>query len=122
MHAIKVSVIIPAWNEAENLKELIPLLVENRGDFVSEIILVDGGSIDGTAQLAARLGAKVFYSDQKSRAIQLNLGASKASGDILFFVHADTRPVKTYAEDVLTAVKIGYQAGCFRSRSVLAPA
>ena len=114
MHAIKVSVIIPAWNEAENLKELIPLLVENRGDFVSEIILVDGGSIDGTAQLAARLGAKVFYSDQKSRAIQLNLGASKASGDILFFVHADTRPVKTYPEDLLTAVKIGYQAGCFR--------
>lgn len=111
---MQVSVIIPAWNEAENLKELIPILIENRGDVVSEIILVDGGSTDGTAQVAESLGVKVFYSYQKSRAVQLNLGASKASGDVLFFVHADTRPVITYAEDLQIAVKKGFQAGCFR--------
>lgn len=111
---MKLSVIIPTLNEAENIKELIPFLQKQGGDFISEIIVVDGGSKDETCQLAKELGAKVFKSSAKSRAHQLNLGASHAQGNTLFFVHADTRPTHSFAEDLQIATIKGYKAGCFR--------
>jgi rSAM/selenodomain-associated transferase 2 len=111
---MKLSVIIPTLNEAENIEELIPYLVKYGGDFISELIVVDGGSKDDTCQVAERLGAKVYHSEVKSRAVQLNLGASYATANILFFVHADTRPANSFAEDLQLAVIQGYKAGCFR--------
>lgn len=106
--------IIPTLNEAKNIMELIPYLQKQGGDFISEIIVVDGGSKDDTCQLAERLGAKVLKSNQKSRALQLNLGASQATANTLFFVHADTRPTLSFAEDLQIATIKGYKAGCFR--------
>lgn len=111
---MKVSVIIPTWNEAENLKELIPLLTNKGGEFISEIIVVDGGSTDETVKLSKMLGVKVLVSKIKSRAEQLNLGARYATGNLLFFVHADTRPTKSFADDLQIAKLKGYKAGCFR--------
>lgn len=111
---MKLSVIIPTLNEAENLKELIPFLQKHGGDFIAEIIVVDGGSEDNTCQIAQDLGAKVFKTSARSRAIQMNLGASHATGNVYFFVHADTRPLKSFAEDLQIAVIKGYKAGCFR--------
>ncbi|WP_232825683.1 TIGR04283 family arsenosugar biosynthesis glycosyltransferase [Algoriphagus litoralis] len=113
---MKMSVIIPTWNEAENIKELIPYLKKYGGEFISEIIVADGGSSDDTCQLAAGLGAIVLRSKVKSRAHQLNLGASQAKANTLYFVHADTRPVQSFAEDLQIAVVKGYKAGCFRYR------
>lgn len=82
----KVSVIIPALNEEKNIvrciksaKKLNPL----------EIIVVDGGSIDRTKELAKKEGALVLESS-KGRGIQLNRGASSANGEILLFLHADS--------------------------------
>lgn len=113
---MKMSVIIPTLNEAENIKELVPYLKKYGGDFISEIIVVDGGSSDETCQIAAGLGAIVLKSKVRSRAHQLNLGASCASANTLYFVHADTRPVHSFAEDLQIAVVKGYKAGCFRYR------
>lgn len=111
---MKLSVIIPTLNEAENIKELIPFLLKQGGEFVSEIIVVDGGSHDRTCEIAEELGARVVISEVKSRAVQLNLGASHASSSTLFFVHADTRPIKSFAHDLQIAIIKGYKAGCFR--------
>ena len=111
---MKLSVIIPTLNEAENIKELIPLLQKYGGDFIAEIIVVDGGSRDDTCGIAAALGAKVLKTEVKSRAVQLNLGASKATANTLYFVHADTRPLNSFAEDLQVAMIKGYKAGCFR--------
>lgn len=56
-----------------------------------EVIVVDGGSEDGTVQLAQSLGVKVRSLKVASRARQMNAGAKVATGDILLFLHADTR-------------------------------
>jgi rSAM/selenodomain-associated transferase 2 len=113
---MKLSVIIPTLNEAENIRELVPYLKKYGGDFISEVIVVDGGSSDETCQIASGLGVTVLKSKIKSRAHQLNLGASHAKANTLYFVHADTRPVQSFAEDLQIAIVKGYKAGCFRYR------
>ena len=85
---MKFSIIIPTLNEEKTilhcLLDLQPL--RNR----SEIIVVDGESADNTRTLAAPLAHKVTISE-KGRAKQMNIGAWQATGDILIFLHADTR-------------------------------
>lgn len=84
----RLSIVIPALNEAENipstLRRLQPL--RRRGH---EIILVDGGSTDRTVELAAPLADRVL-SGPRGRSLQMNRGAAAASGDVLLFLHADT--------------------------------
>ena len=48
---LKLSVIIPTLNEAENIKKLIPFLFKQGGDFIHEILVVDGGSVDDTCHV-----------------------------------------------------------------------
>lgn len=111
---LRISVIIPVLNESQNLQELIPFLKKFGGDFLADLIVVDGGSQDNSFQVAKELGAEVIQSPISSRAVQLNLGATKATGNVLFFVHADTRPLPSFAEDIQTATLKGYKAGCYR--------
>ena len=84
-----LSIIIPVLNEAANivaaLRELASLHM--RG---AEVIVVDGGSVDETATLAKPLADFVIAS-ARVRAIQMNAGAAIAGGNILLFLHADTR-------------------------------
>jgi hypothetical protein len=82
-----ISMIVPAHNEAE---EIGLTLTEARRGSDLEIIVVDGESDDGTPEIARAHGAKVF-SCPPGRARQMNTGAVQASGDILLFLHADTR-------------------------------
>ncbi len=83
-----ISVIIPALNEAQNIVETLKRLqaMRARGH---EVILVDGGSRDATASKAAPLVDSVVHASA-GRARQMNVGAAKARGDILWFLHADT--------------------------------
>jgi rSAM/selenodomain-associated transferase 2 len=113
LSAPRISVIIPVHNEAENLQFLIPYLKSEGGRYLSEIIVVDGESTDGSIKVANQLGAKVIQS-LKGRARQLNKGASAANGNILYFVHADTRPPATYGTDISEAIDHESEAGCFR--------
>ena len=85
---MRLSIVIPALNEANNIAgTLAPLQVmRSRG---VEVILVDGGSADATAQVAAPLVDRVI-SAIKGRAAQMNAGATVATGDILLFLHADS--------------------------------
>ena len=83
-----ISVVIPTLNEADRLTGVIAAL-RSQGEGC-EVIVADGGSADGTAQRAAVLGAKVVV-NPPSRGRQLAEGAAAASGDILLFLHADSR-------------------------------
>ncbi|RAI93771.1 TIGR04283 family arsenosugar biosynthesis glycosyltransferase [Algoriphagus yeomjeoni] len=112
----RISVIIPCLNEEANLKELLPFLNEHGGDILSEIIVSDGGSEDNSLAIAESYGAILVRSLVRCRASQLNLGAQKAKGDILYFVHADTRPVKSFAKIILRSLAEGKRVGCFRYR------
>lgn len=85
----RLSIIIPALNEAAGIVDtLAPLqALRARGH---EVVVVDGGSTDGTAELARPLADHVVASE-RGRARQQNAGAAAASGGVLLFLHADTR-------------------------------
>lgn len=85
-----VSIVVPVLEEAAELPALLDHLAALDGRL--EVIVADGGSSDGTAQIAAAhpLGPRVI-SAPRGRAAQMNAGASAAAGDPLVFLHADTR-------------------------------
>ena len=86
---MKLSIIVPMLNEAEVLPALLEQLLPVRRSGV-EVILVDGGSSDGSDALASCAGFTLLRSD-RGRARQMNAGAAAASGDVMLFLHADTR-------------------------------
>jgi rSAM/selenodomain-associated transferase 2 len=83
---MRVSIIIPALNEAANIAVAV-LRAWETGPL--EVIVVDGGSDDGTAALAREAGAGVLETPP-GRARQQNAGARQAAGEVLLFLHADT--------------------------------
>jgi rSAM/selenodomain-associated transferase 2 len=89
--AVKVSVVIPTVNERRGLAELVARLrlTSGRGDI--EIVVADGGSTDGTGEIARRVADKLVESPARGRAVQMHQGALAATGDLLLFLHADTR-------------------------------
>ncbi len=84
---MKISVIPPALNEAKHIGRSLDSIGMQEGEF--EIIVVDGCSTDGTADVARRY-ARVITSEQRGRAIQMNAGARHACGEVLVFLHADS--------------------------------
>ncbi|MGD8810642.1 MAG: TIGR04283 family arsenosugar biosynthesis glycosyltransferase [Gammaproteobacteria bacterium] len=84
---IPLSVVIPTLNEAARLPALLHQIAAQ--DVRSEVIVVDGGSADGTAGIARRLGARLL-SSPAGRGRQLAAGAAAAQGDALLFLHADS--------------------------------
>jgi|Deesub1362A_J573_1020465.scaffolds.fasta_scaffold17907_2 rSAM/selenodomain-associated transferase 2 len=82
---MKVSIVVPVLNEEKTIEKTLSSI--NRYDEV-ELIVVDGGSIDRTLEIA-RDYTDIVVVSQKGRATQMNLGARYATGDILLFLHAD---------------------------------
>ncbi|MHC5768255.1 MAG: TIGR04283 family arsenosugar biosynthesis glycosyltransferase [Nostoc sp.] len=111
--AAKISIIIPAINEAGNIQKAI---ATTQGSINIEVIVVDGGSSDDTVAIAQSLNVKVI-SSSPGRAVQMNAGAVAASGDILLFLHADTRLPTGFDEMIRTALQQpGTVAGAFKLR------
>lgn len=94
-----VSIIIPVLNEASSLGRTLRYLaiLDPPAD---EIIVVDGGSVDDTIAIAMEHGVKVTTAQSRGRAPQMNAGAKLAAGDILCFVHGDTR----VPDDLITVI------------------
>jgi rSAM/selenodomain-associated transferase 2 len=111
---MKISIIIPAYNEENTILDLLHHLKCHANDKVLEILVVDGQSTDKTPDKVIEAGFQCIRSKRKGRAAQMNTGAKQAAGSILYFVHADTFPPKTYANDILKAVRDGYESGCYR--------
>ena len=86
---MRLSLVIPALDEAAGIQSSLRALqpLRARG---AEVIVVDGGSTDATAALAAPLADRVLAAP-RGRARQMNAGAAAASGEALVFLHADTR-------------------------------
>jgi rSAM/selenodomain-associated transferase 2 len=84
-----LSIVVPVLNEAAGIEAALQALVPLRARGV-EVIVVDGGSSDASAQRAALLADHVLAS-ARGRARQMNAGAAAARGELLLFLHADTR-------------------------------
>jgi len=110
----KISIIIPVYNEAANIGILLERLQKATTHIPHEILVVDGGSMDDTQRIAAQAGATVLQSPQRGRMHQMNYGAMQASGDLLYFVHADTLPPSSFVNDIKQALNEGYPIGCYR--------
>jgi rSAM/selenodomain-associated transferase 2 len=82
-----ISVIVPVLNEAQQLKTLLNALATDPEQH--EVLVVDGGSLDGSPEVAQALGARVLTAS-RGRGQQLAAGADAARGEILLFLHADT--------------------------------
>jgi rSAM/selenodomain-associated transferase 2 len=111
----KISVIIPILNEVENIPNLIKHLLEHSAfPEQLELIVVDGGSSDGSQNIVSKFKNVTLLISEKGRAKQMNLGAQKSTGNILYFLHADSFPPSRYDELIISEVTKGNLAGCFR--------
>ncbi len=98
-----LSLVIPVLNEAENLEDVL----RNAASACpgAELIVVDGGSRDGTPELVARFPGVRLLQSERGRAVQMNAGGAAAQGDILMFLHADTRLPTGAAAAVAAALR-----------------
>ena len=85
-----ISVIVPVWNDRESLEALLPWLIEEPGS--PEIIVVDGGSRDGSVDATRQFPSVRLVESKRGRGCQMNRGARAARGEVLLFLHSDTRP------------------------------
>lgn len=111
--SLRVSVIIPTLNESEYIVDIIEWL-NLPDERLEEIIVVDGGSEDNTVSLAEKFGARAIPS-HPSRSLQMNAGSLASKGNVLYFVHADTKPPKSYLDDIEESIYEGFLYGCYRS-------
>ena len=111
-----LSFIIPAYNEELELPSTIAA-IQNAATSAKqeyEILVVDDGSTDATAEVAAKAGAQVVSIHRRQIAAARNAGARVARGDTLFFVDADTRINPKHVVDATAVLSAGYSGGSAR--------
>lgn len=111
-----ISLIIPVLNERKALPALLDHLRSQPGNF--ELIVVDGGSTDGTLEIARACSHVTLVTSRRGRGVQMNAGARIARGDVLLFLHADTRlpPAAIVRLQGLLRRRCEVEAGAFRHR------
>jgi rSAM/selenodomain-associated transferase 2 len=109
-----LSVVVPVLNEAATLGAQLTALQELRGRG-AELLLVDGGSSDGTRELARPLVDRLLEAP-RGRAVQMNAGAQASQGEVLLFLHADTRLPPAADERLRSALVAGAAWGRFDVR------
>lgn len=110
-----ISIIIPTYNEEKTIPDLLTHLsagINHLKD--AEILVIDGGSTDNTVELVSELGFKCISSKRKGRAAQMNVGVEASKNDILYFVHADSIPPASFADDITESLEMGFRSGCYR--------
>lgn len=110
-----VAIVVPALNEEESLPKTLAAMREQQPP-ASDVVVVDPGSEDRTAEVAITNGARVV-SAPRGRSKQMNVGAKVAQGEVLLFLHADTllpAGALKQIQDALTDSSV--MGGCFRLR------
>lgn len=111
MNTPALSIIIPVLNEADGIVPVLERLQDFRRQG-TEVIVVDGGSSDGTAERASSLADDVT-SSRRGRGRQMNAGAARATGDVFLFLHADTLLPSSALSLIIEAVNNGACWGRF---------
>lgn len=114
---MRISIVVPVYNESAALPGFLDAMeslleADPRG---TELVLVDGGSDDGTVEHARRAGWPV-HPVGRGRALQMNEGARRAGGDLFLFLHVDTRLPAGALERIRRAVEEGALGGWFAVR------
>jgi len=116
-----VSVIVPAYNSEKTISTLLKSLKKQNYKGTFEVIVVDDGSNDKTAEISENKGAVVLRQKNAGPAKARNLGAKKAKGEILLFTDADCEPEKNWVEEMLRPFAdngiIGVQ-GAYKTKQV----
>jgi rSAM/selenodomain-associated transferase 2 len=99
---LRISVVVPAWRDTENLQRLLPELARREG--IAETIVVDASGDEEAERIALTSGAVFIASSTPNRGAQMNLGAGAASGDVIVFQHSDTRLDDTHVAAIQTAL------------------
>ncbi|WP_455540105.1 TIGR04283 family arsenosugar biosynthesis glycosyltransferase [Terrisporobacter sp.] len=105
-----VSIIIPVYNEAKNIRKIQDNLSKLKGNF--EAIFCDGGSSDNTINLIE--DCYTVLNSPKGRANQMNYGSKVAKGDILFFLHCDSKIDENVIEKIEEEINKGFEVGCLK--------
>ncbi len=108
-----ISIIVPVLNEIKRLPGFLSHL-ERQWVNPQQIIVVDGGSTDGSWAFLKQWKQGQVIQSAQGRAIQMNAGASIAKGQLLYFVHVDSQLPKDFDQLLLKASGKGFSAGCFR--------
>lgn len=107
----RISIIISTLNEASQLGHCLPVQLPEE---VCEVIVCDGGSADATCEIARQRGWRVLAAP-RGRASQMNAGAAAATGEVLLFLHADTRLPQNFPLHIAEVLaRPGVVAGAFR--------
>lgn len=101
-----VSIIIPTFNEEKNIARLL-ISIKNQSYQNIETIIVDDASRDKTADIAEKLGARVFKRKHAERSAQRNFGADKAKGKYLLFLDGDMELTKDVIKDSINSLEKG---------------
>ncbi|HEV8241537.1 MAG TPA: TIGR04283 family arsenosugar biosynthesis glycosyltransferase [Thermoanaerobaculia bacterium] len=109
MSTPRLAIVVPTLDEERAMRENLARTLAH----ADELIISDGGSIDGTREIAARLGARVV-TGPAGRGAQLNRGAAATTAELLLFLHADTTLPPGAADAVRAAVARGCCGGGFR--------
>lgn len=102
-------------NEAETISKLLDHLLENSSpNNIKDLIVVDGGSEDNSRSIVSSYPNVTLIISERGRAKQMNAGAKIATGNIFYFLHADSFPPKHFDRFIIEEVSKGNMAGCFR--------
>ncbi len=112
---MQISVIIPIYNEQENLVKRLSFLCEQANKFPIEIIVSNSPETTDNSRKVCQSFDKVTYlkSEKKGRAAQMNFGAKNATGDIFLFLHADVHLPKDFYSQIKRAILHSYKFGFF---------
>jgi glycosyltransferase involved in cell wall biosynthesis len=108
--SLGVSVIVPTWNEEEYLGKCLGSIKNQAPDHPSEVIVVDGGSTDRTAEIAMEYADKVLVEPGLPVGGARNVGAKEASGDILAFIDADTIACPSWLNEIVRTLRMNRSA------------